>query len=744
MTRRQGTESFTNGCNSSSHWRSEPIAGEVLPKWRYWCLYMQRLGEVTVPRCFFKGMNSYALEDVEAHLFVDASEAACSAVLYLRCVQNGVTKCATIASKTKVAPLKPISVPRLELQAAMIGTRMMDSVWRSLDIHVSRRYLWSDSSTMLCWLRSDSRWYHQFVAVRVGEILTLTSADEWHYMPSKINIADEATKWKESPICDPNDSWFTAPEFLRKSRDEWPAQNGSESETELRSVFLYHGTVPQPLLDFNRFSNWLRLVRTATYMLRAVRRFRGEKFLRPKVLTKEELFEAENMIWRQVQNEAYPDEYARNLTQLSNPVSIPKSSPLYRLSAFVDEFCVVRMNSRLSAEQTLSYGLRHPILFPRLHPAVHLLAEYYHRRYLHGNAETICNEMRQNFFIPGLRILIRQVSKQCLTCRIKKSVPQPPMMAPLPQALTQTRPFSHTGVDYFGPIMVKQGRSLVKRWVALFTCLTVLAVHLEIVHSLSTQSCIMAIRRFVARLGAPEAFYSDNDTNFIGASNLLVMQIQNIQEDCAITFTNSNTSWNFNPPAASHMGGSWERMARSIKTVMQAISDHPHHPSDEILETMALEAESIVNSRPLTHIPLDSSKRSPSRQTTSYSLEIFTGTADGVQCLVNLFWSRWVREYLSIITRRTKWLEPVKPLEPGDIVLIVDEGKRNGWIRGRVAEFTKAADGQVQRAVVRTKNGLVVRPAVKLALLDLRTSRRSGTTREGEPLNTTECVRYRP
>ncbi|XP_062538931.1 uncharacterized protein LOC134207225 [Armigeres subalbatus] len=590
----------------------------------------------------------------------------------------------------------------------MIGTRMMDSVLGSLDIHVNRRYLWSDSSTVLCWLRSDSRRYHQFVAVRVGEILTLTSADEWHYVPSKINIADAATKWKEGPSFDPNDSWFTAPEFLRKSRDEWPmepAQNGSETETELRSVFLYHGTVPQPLLDFNRFSNWLRLVRTAAYVLRAVRRFRGEKFLRPKVLTKEELFEAENMIWRQVQNEAYPDEYTilqRNLTQLSNPVSIPKSSPLYRLSAFVDGFCVIRINSKLSAEQTLSYGLRHPILLPRLHPAVHLLAEYYHRRYLHGNAETICNEMRQKFFIPGLRILIRQVSKQCLTCRIKKSVPQPPMMAPLPQARTQTmvRPFTHTGVDYFGPIMVKQGRSLVKRWVALFTCLTVRAVHLEIVHSLSTQSCIMAIRRFVARRGGPEAFYSDNGTNFIGASNLLAKQIQDIQEDCAVTFTNSNTSWNFNPPAASHMGGSGERMVRSIKTAMQAISDHTYHPSDEILETVALEAESIVNSRPLTYIPLDSSEE---ESLTPNHFLLF-----------------------------------VKPLEPGDIVLIVDEGKRNGWIRGRVAEVTKAADGQVRRAVVQTKNGLVVRPAVKLALLDLRTSGRSGTTREGGCCGTTE------
>ncbi|XP_065088059.1 uncharacterized protein LOC135709597 [Ochlerotatus camptorhynchus] len=176
-------------------------------------------------------------------------------------------------------------------------------------------------------------------------------------------------------------------------------------------------------------------------------------------------------------------------------------------------------------------------------------------------------------------------------------------MAPLPEVRVTglVHPFTHTGVDYFGPIQVKEGYSLVKRWVALFTCLTVRAIHVELVHSLSTQSCIMAIRRFVARRDSPESFHSDNGTNFLGASNLLTKEIQDIHEDCAATFTNWATSWEFNPASAPHM--------RSMKVAMSEIAGYPHHPSDEVLQTVATEAEPIVDSRPLTYISLESTEQ---------------------------------------------------------------------------------------------------------------------------------------
>ncbi|XP_055633544.1 uncharacterized protein LOC129773906 [Toxorhynchites rutilus septentrionalis] len=675
----------------------ELIVEELWDQWKQWCQYMQRLDEVRVPRCFFKGVNISALKEAEVHLFVDASELACAAVLYLRVLDSGKPRCALVAAKTKVAPLKPLSIPRLELQAAMIGTRLMDFVLKSLDVQIKKRFLWTDSSTVLCWLRSDSRRYHQFVAFRVGEILSTTTVDEWHYVPSKMNIADVATKWKEGPSFDPTSPWYNAPEFLYQEQEQWPSEpprKQAETEVELRSAFLFHGMMPKAVVDCSTFSNWNRLLRATAYALRAVRRFRGEPASQSDFLSQKELCDAEIVIWKQVQAGTYSDEYAILEHNLTNPTSLapfPKSSPLYRLSVFLDERGVVRMNSRISTSPFVSYDTKFPIVLPRKEYAVYLLTESYHRRFLHRNGETVCNEMRQRFFVPGLRILIRQVAKQCVTCRIRKVVPNPPLMSALPavRVTGMIRPFTFTGVDYLGPIQVKQGRSLVKRWVALFTCLTIRAVHLEVVHSLSTQSCIMAIRRFVARRGSPENFYSDNGTNFLGASNILKNQIQNIHEDCAVTFTNSKTNWIFNPPSAPHMGGSWERMVRSVKAAMSAIADHPHHPNDEVLETVVLEAEAIVNSRPLTYIPLESIEQES--LTPNHFLlfgtkgitqpEMSTRLEGGIlrdswrlaQCLVDHFWNRWIREYLPTITRRTKWFEPAKPLEVGDLVLVVEE-----------------------------------------------------------------------
>ncbi|XP_053686708.1 uncharacterized protein LOC128736255 [Sabethes cyaneus] len=701
-------------------WRSgtdwdESIPEEPRPVWSRWCQHLQCLDIVAVPRCFFKGINSSTLDNVEAHLFVDASELACAAVLYLRLVNNNKVRCTLVAAKTKVAPLKPVSVPRLELQAAMIGVRMLDKVLLSLDIPVIRRFLWSDSSTVLSWLRSDSRRFHQFVAVRVGEILSTTSVDEWRYVPSKLNAADAATKWKDEPIFADNNTWYYAPDFLYKSPEHWPSKlpkKELETVSELRAVFLFHGMEQKPLLDVSRFSNWNRLVRTVGYTIRAIRRFKGEKHHDPAFLAQEELKYAEILLWRQIQNEAYADEGSilkHNRAFPEDPLSIPSASPLYRLSPFIDEDGVIRMDSRITAAPMIPVEVKYPILLPKKHAAVILLVGEYHRRFLHANGETVCNEMRQKFFIPGLRSLIRQVSKSCLHCRIKKATPQPPMMASLPEARVTgfVRPFTHTGVDYFGPVMVKQGRSLVKRWVALFTCLAIRAIHLELVYNLSTQSCIMAIRRFVARRGFPEAFYSDNGTNFVGASNLLTKQIH---EDCAVTFISAKTRWCFNPPSAPHMGGSWERMVRSVKAAISVIADHPHHPSDEVFQTVILEAEATVNSRPLTYIPLECSEQAAltpnhfllfgtkgvvqPELVINPNLNTLRDSWRLAQALVNHFWTRWVREYLPMITRRTKWFKPTKPLESGDLVIVVEDGKRNGWLRGQVVDVMKAADGQ--------------------------------------------------
>ncbi|XP_062704111.1 uncharacterized protein LOC134286507 [Aedes albopictus] len=334
---------------------------------------------------------------------------------------------------------------------------------------------------------------------------------------------------------------------------------------------------------------------------------------------------------------------------------------------------------------------------------------WFHRRFRHANRETIVNEMRQRFEIAKLRALIEKVAKNCIMCRVRKALPSPPVMAPLPAARLQpfVRPFSSVGVDYFGHILVRVGRSSVKRWIALFTCLSVRAVHLEVVHSLSTESCVMAARRFIARRGHPAEFYSDNGTCFQGATT-------------------------------SHMGGAWERLVRSVKVAIESIANVPRKPDDEVLETILLEAEALINSRPLTYIPLESAD-----QEAITPNHFLLGSSNGgkflpletvdspmalrnswrlAQSITQVLWARWVKEYLPVITRRSKWFKETRDIAVGDLVLVVAGMARDQWIRGRVEEVIPGRDGGVRQALVRTATGSLRRPAVKLAVLDVKSS----------------------
>ncbi|XP_058840720.1 uncharacterized protein LOC131696193 [Topomyia yanbarensis] len=383
---------------------------------------------------------------------------------------------------------------------------------------------------------------------------------------------------------------------------------------ELRPCFVHRTQLYDGFIEWTHFSKWERLHRSIAYVCRfAVSCRKTNRQLREVGrLTNEELAAAENVLWRAVQSTIYLDEivllkkHQENKFQGNVKKTLNSSSPLYNMSPFLDEHGVIRMEGRIGEAVFVSYDAKNPIILPRDHRVTFLIADWYHRTYLHANNNTVVNEMKQRFRIPHLRALVHKAGKLCMLCRVKKAKPLQPKMAPLPKARLSpfTRPFSYVGLDYFGPMAVKVGRSLAKRWVALFTCLSVRAVHLEVVHSLSTESCKMAIRRFIVRRGSPLEIYSDNGTNFQGANRELQEQMKSINQSLAEIFTNVNTKWVFNPPSAPHMGGSWERLVRSVKTAFATISTCKN-PSEETFATIITEAEGVVNSRPLTFISLE-------------------------------------------------------------------------------------------------------------------------------------------
>ena len=217
-------------------------------------------------------------------------------------------------------------------------------------------------------------------------------------------------------------------------------------------------------------------------------------------------------------------------------------------------------------------------------------------------------------------------------------------------------PFTYVGVDFFGPFEVRQGRSRVKRYGCLFTCLVVRAVHVEIAHSLDTDSMINALRRFISVRGRPEEIRSDQGTNFTSASKEMKAIMSGIDEHKVNKFClQRDIKWLFNPPAASHMGGAWERMIRSIRRILKAILKEKL-VNDEVLSTIMAEAVNIINSRPLTRNSdshLDDQPLTPNhllhlRPSSGLSQGIFSKddllcrrTWRQAQYLADIFWRRW-------------------------------------------------------------------------------------------------------
>ncbi|XP_062710489.1 uncharacterized protein LOC134288734 [Aedes albopictus] len=707
-------------------WRSgvtwdEAIPQEISVRWNRWVNQLSTLQNVRVPRCYFPSYNVQDLQALELHVFVDASESAYACVAYFRIIERGVPRCAFVSSKAKVAPLKSLSIPRLELQAGVIGSRLAKAIKDNHTFPIRRTVYHSDSSTLLSWIRSDTRKYRQYVAVRVGEILETSEVSEWRWVPSKLNVADEATKWCNGPALEPDSRWFKGPEFLYQPEEHWPRQKCLPSDTtvEMRSSNTHQEIVCRAVIDISRFSKWERLLRSVAYVFHFIDCCRAQKEERKSLLDQTDFERAERTLWKLAQTDEYADELVELKKQSKGTgrrqLHFDKSSKIRKLSPFLDEFGVIRMEGRIEASPFASFDAKYPIILPRVHYVTELLVEWYHRRFGHGFNESVVNEIRQKFHVSHLRVLVRSVTKRCKLCLVRKAEPRVPRMAPLPTVRVTPfeRPFSKVGVDYCGPFAIKVKRSNVKR-------------------------------RFIDRRGAPTEIYTDNGTNFQGTCRELAEQLASVNEGLAETFTDAQTKWIFIPPASPHMGGVWERLVRSIKAAMEGLR-HLRSPTEEVFQTLCTEAESMMNCRPLTYIPLetcDQEALTPNHflllSSSGVKQAVKTPTDDRMglrsdwdqcQLLLDRFWTRWIREYLPTITRRTKWFEDVQPLSEGALVFIVNDKQRNSWVRGKVVKLIPGVDGRIRQADVQIAGGGILRRAVaKLAVLDvIEASKADGT-----------------
>ena len=722
---------------------SDPLEKQA----RDWISELPLVESFEVPRCYHKGKPVSS----ELHTFTDASSVAYGAVVYIRdCYPNGEVTVRIVIAKSRVTPLKAVSIPRLELMAAVLGMRLAIKCKELLGI--SSMMFWTDSMDVIFWIHGQSRRYKPFVSHRVAQIQSETSPEQWRHVPGLQNPADLASRGAKMSDLTEEDFWRCGPEFLQSSEERWPprkdvvekefstsaqldmSKSGSTVATQPARTLETESENATPLesiLDCTRFSSMTRLVRVTAWVMRFIDRTRHKKRPDSPVLQFSELDVAEKYWIKESQKERLGP-----LIKHLRAGRLCNASNFKPLLPFIDSEGFVRVGGRLQNTE-LPYDVRHPYLIPQQTHIAKLLIRRVHCSGKHvRGVNAALADLRQKYWIVHGREELKRYGRSCVVCYMRKRRPYNQLMAPLPfhRSTVPIRAFARSGVDYAGPYLVKISRKTdAKRWLCLFTCTASRAVHLEVAYGLDTDSFLLAFSRMVARRGRPELVISDNGTNFVGANRELGELVRNLDRDRIVEeAANKSIEWRFNPPGGSHHGGLFEALIKSAKIALKSIIGEARL-TDEELMTAVVEVEGILNSRPITYCSDD-----PQDDVVLTPNHFLIGQAGGqlaprileevavsprerwryVQQLVTQVWKRWNREFLSLLQTRGKWLDIKPEVGVGDIVLVADPTNPKGkWPLGRVVEVFPGKDGHTRNVRVLSRGKEFLRPITKLCPL---------------------------
>ena len=697
---------------------------DLLPAWNKWVSQLEHLDKLSLPRCF-KQPHTSEVRGRELHVFADASEDAIAHVIYLRIIgTDDSVRVSFVFANSKVSPRAATTIPRLELCAAVEAAQSANYLSSELKADVSSTIFYSDSKIVLGYLNNEHRSFTNYVANRKDHILRLSSVSQWKYIPSHQNPADIGSRPKTTSELLATE-WFSGPEFLKRRVLEPSCVVETPSllpETVIPKLCLQTSVQGNSVLlhIVSRISTWTAAVNVIANLLKFIYLCRNRPFQRDDLKGK-----ASSFLIRESQKECMGIEFETML----NRRQLPSSSKLLSLAPFIGEQSLMRVGGRLK-NCDLPYGEKHPVLLPPNHAITKLVTWHYHETTHHQGRHLTLAALRSGGFhvLNQGRVISKLISK-CVICRKLRQSPQPQRMADFPDdRLAKTPPFSCSGVDVFGPYMVKEGlttrrgSSLKKVWVLLLTCLYSRAVHVETLGSLDVTSLKLALRRFTAIRGSCQLFRSDCGTNFVGAQNLADSEVE--MERLLGESSGEEHTWKFNPPRASHFAGVWERKVGAIKSVLNntiAIAGS-RTLSREEFSTFLLEAVSIVNGTPLGVIssdPNDPFPVSPSNLLTLRDHHEVSDLPPGgtdrdllsygklrwkrVRYLAEEFWTRWKNDYIHALQIRRKWHKPARNVEVGDVVMLRDNTPRNCWPLGIVTETKKCRDGLVRSVTVKLK-----------------------------------------
>ena len=727
---------FQEICQLKIGW-DEALPEELCLKWKEVAEDMSRVSVISVPRCVLAGIEAEDVKSIQLHGFADASKIAYGANIYIRVTTSNVSYSQLLASKTRVAPLKGETIPRLELMAALTLANLMTAVYKALacTVKVDSVFNWVDSQIVWWWINGESKQFKQFVQNRVTMIQSLWSKEHWGYCPSELNPSDIASRATKSSNLVSNDLWWKGAPFLEKEKDQWPGPpncpvgEGTLSEettkklkkedadgiSQVMTVLVQAPENISEVVQPERFSSLSKLIRVTALVLKFIKRIKRVPEMNSNVSSQE--MNAAKILWyKDVQGKL--DERERS------------SSTWEQLGVFKDEDGVLRCKGRIQ-NSSLPYSAKFPILLPRKQHFTRLVIAQSHENVKHNGVGETLTETRSQFWIIKGRQAVKDVLSKCITCKKIQgrafSSPPPP---PLPSfRVSDDLAFSKVGVDFAGPLYVKniyQSKGdMFKCYIALFTCASTRAVHLELTPDLTAKSFLRVLKRFFGRRGIPNLFISDNGKTFKDS------EVQKF-------VLNKNIDWNFNVPTASWWGGFFEICVKLVKRCLKKVLGNAKLSYEE-LESALIETEGVLNSRPLTYVynELSEAPLTPSHlvigrrlleqpSATSVPLSTLARRERYLESLLTHFRNRWRKEYLTGIREYQKLKgEPRRTIQIGDLVHIYgDKTPRQQWRMGKVEKLLRGRDNVVRSAEVATvdkslRRILIKRPIQKLYPLEV-------------------------
>ncbi|XP_011884091.1 PREDICTED: uncharacterized protein LOC105571233 [Vollenhovia emeryi] len=667
----------------------ESLPSSLHFQWTQYYNQLKLLNNFRIPR---QAMAPNAAK-VQIHGFADASKNAYGACVYVLVVDvESKIHTNLLCAKTKIAPLKTQTIPRLELCAALVLAKLISTVEGALEFWIG----YAQPSRLPV-----------FESNRVARIQELSKDRVWRHVPTEQNPADLLSRGTQPQELLNATLWWKGPAFLMSGSHSWPKRLAHKIDSTPVEFTFTATSSPTNIIEelLLRYSSLSKATRILAYCIQFISKLKpGGKENDVSVIQQRR--SAITLMIKHVQS-----------------------------SSFRKEISMLNQGK-------FKYDKKHPVLLPGGHIFTKRLFSEEHILWLHASPQLLLASIRERFWPLRGRNLARKTVKSCTRCfRVNPKAMQP-LMGHLPRdRVTAAFPFETTGIDYAGPFQIKdrkgRGCKVSKCYICLFVCFATKAMHLELVSDLTAEAFVATLRRFVSRRGKPSRIYSDNGKNFVGGNNALKELGKFLIEEAKVIselMADYEIEWNFIPAYSPHFGGLWEAGVKSVKHHLKRVAANALLTFEEFY-TLLVQVEAVLNSRPLT--PLSSNPDDLSPLTPAHFLigRQFNSVVDPslqhikesrlsiwqrVQQIEQNLWERWNKECISEMQQRTKWRSPFPTLPRGTLVLIKEDNLPPAkWRLGRIEDTHAGSDGIARVASIRTSSGIVRRAFAKLCPLPL-------------------------